>query len=227
MKSRSSLFALAVLALLPLAARGEETQAERPPGAVVLFDGKDTSAWTHEGGKPCAWPVVDGAMEVGKGNIVTQEAYQDFKLHVEFRVPQAPPEVKGQGRGNSGVYIQRRYEVQILDSFGIQPPAFNDCGALYRQRAPDSNVCKKPGEWQTYDITFRGARFDAAAKKIANARITVVHNGVTIHKDVEIQDKTGAGKPEGPEPGPILLQDHGSKVRFRNIWIVPERARNE
>jgi len=194
-----------------------------PPGAVVLFDGKDTSAWIHDGGKPCSWPVVEGTLVVGKGNLMTRENYRDFQLHVEFNVPPPPEGAKDQARGNSGVYIQRRYEVQILDSFGVEPPAFNGCGSLYRQRAPDRNMSKKPGEWQTYDITFRAARFDASGKKTENARITVVWNGVKVHDDVELKDKTGAGRPEGPEPGPILLQDHGAPVRFRNIWIVPRR----
>ena len=134
-----------------------------------------------------------------------------------------PPNVKGQGRGNSGVYIQRRYEVQILDSYGL-PRKNNECGSIYKTRAPDKNVCKKPGEWQSYDITFRAARFDGEgknAKKVKNARITVRHNGVMIHDDVDVPNKTGAGRPEGPEPGPILLQEHGNKVEFRNIWIEP------
>jgi hypothetical protein len=221
---RSFLSALVLLwGALP-AAFAEEPSGAPPKDAVVLFDGKDTSAWTHDGGKaPIDWPVADGAMTVGKGSIVTRETYQDFRLHIEFCVPETPAGVKGQGKGNSGVYIQRRYEVQILDSHGIDPPAKNDCGALYQQRAPDKNACRKAGEWQAYDITFRSARFDASGKKAENARITVIQNGLTIHDNVEITNKTGAGKPEGPDPGPILLQDHGNKVRFRNIWIVPAK----
>ena len=194
----------------------------KPPGdAVILFDGKDTSQWVHDGEKPCAWTVVDGCLQAGKGSIMTKDNYQDFQLHVEFNIPQPPENAKDQSRGNSGVYIQRRYEVQILDSFGVDPPAFNGCGSLYRQRAPDKNMSKKPGEWQTYDITFRAPRFDGSGKKSENARITVVWNGAKVHDNVEVTGKTGAGKPEGPEPGPILLQDHGSPVRFRNLWIVP------
>ncbi len=205
-----------------VAAQGTDS-AKPPRDAVVLFDGKDTSQWVHEGGKPCSWTVADGALVAGKGSIMTRESYQDFRLHVEFNVPQPPQGAKDQARGNSGVYIQRRYEVQILDSFGQDPPAFNGCGSLYRQRAPDRNMSRKPGEWQTYDITFRGARFDSSGKKTENARITLVWNGVKVHDDVELKDKTGAGRPEGPEPGPILLQDHGAPVRFRNIWIVPKK----
>jgi len=192
---------------------------------IVLFDGKDFSQWMHEDGKPVQWEIADGAMKVipKTGSIVTKQNFQDFKLHVEFKIPQMPPDVKGQGRGNSGVYLQRRYEVQILDSYSLEP-ANNGCGLLYKFKAPDKNVCKQPGEWQTFDITFHAARFEGKGenlKKVENARISVVHNGVLIHNNVEMLNKTGAGRPEGPEPGPILLQEHGNEVWFRNIWIVP------
>ena len=209
-------------AFLATAARGQDPAAP-PKDAVVLFDGKDTSHWVQDGGKPCAWTVAEGTLVVGKGSIVTKDNYQDFQMHVEFNIPQPPEGAKDQARGNSGVYIQRRYEIQVLDSFGVDPPAFNGCGSLYRQRPPDKNMSKKPGEWQTYDITFRGARFDASGKKTEPARLTLVWNGVKVHDDVEIKDKTGAGKAEGPEPGPILLQDHGAPVRYRNLWIVPKK----
>ena len=129
------------------------------------------------------------------------------------------PSAAGQGRGNSGVYVQRRYEVQVLDSFGLDGVE-NECGALYRQKAPDVNMCLPPLSWQTYDIWFTAARFDAEGNKIANARITLLHNGVPVQNDYEITGKTGAGKPEGPEPFPILLQNHGNPVQYRNIWLV-------
>ena len=221
---------LALLAvLLPLAGCNTPQgygPATPPSEKIVLFDGNDFSHWTHADGKPVRWKLVDGTMEVvpGTGSIITRQVFQDFKLHVEFNVPQSLPETKGQGRGNSGVYLQRRYEVQILDSYGLDAKS-NNCGALYGLKAPDKNVSKPPGEWQTYDITFRAARFEGEgqhAKKVQNARITVWHNGVLIHDDVELKNKTGAGEPEGPEPRPILLQDHGNKVRFRNIWIEPK-----
>jgi hypothetical protein len=143
---------------------------------------------------------------------------EDFRLHLEFRLP-FMPYATGQGRGNSGVYIQRRYEVQILDSFGLEGVA-NECGGLYRQQPPDVNMCLPPLTWQTYDIWFTAARFDGEGNKTANARITVLHNGVPIHNDYEVVAKTGAGRPEAPEPMPILLQDHGNPVRFQNVWIV-------
>lgn len=189
-----------------------------PEGAVVLFDGKDASPFVHDGGKPSSWEIVDGALEAGKGDLLTKETYQDFRLHVEFRIPEPPDKAKG----NSGLYLQRRYEVQILDSFG-EAPAANGCGSLYKQRAPDKNAGKKAGEWQSYDITFRAPRWDADGKKTENARITVVWNGVKVHDNVELTAKTGNGRPEGPAPGPVVLQSHGSKVRFRNIWIVPQK----
>src|SRR5436190_9666957 len=194
-------------------------QGKAPEGATLL----DASQLMHEDGKPCSWPVVDGALEVGKGNVLTKEKYQDFRLHVEFNIPEPPAGSKGQARSNSGVYIQRRYEVQILESMGDDPPKFDGCGSIYRQKAPDKNAAKKAGEWQTYDITFRAARFDAAGKKTEGARITLVWNGVKVHDDYEIKDKTGAGQFEGAEPGPILLQDHGAKVKFRNLWILPKK----
>jgi len=204
-----------------------------PNEAIVLFDGTDFSHWTHANGQPVKWQIVDGAMRdpalreakivPGSGSIVTKRQFRDFKLHVEFKTPQLPADVKGQARGNSGVYLQRRYEIQILDSFGL-PPKDNECGSLYTVKAPDKNVCKQPGEWQSYDITFHAARFEGQsknAKKVKNARITVWQNSVLIHDDVEIPNKTGAGQPERPEPGSILLQEHGSEVMFRNIRIVP------
>ena len=193
-------------------------QEKAPEGATIL----DASQLMHEDGKPCDWPIVDGALEVGKGSLITKEKYQDFQLHVEFNIPEPPEGAKDQARSNSGVYIQRRYAVQILESFGDDPPHFNGCGSIYRQKAPDKNAAKKAGEWQTYDITFQGARFEDG-KKVKGARITVIWNGVKVHDDYEITGKTGAGKPEGPEPAPILFQDHGAKVKFRNIWILPKK----
>jgi hypothetical protein len=191
-----------------------------PKGAVVLFDGKDTSAWTHEDGRPCEWKIVDGAMEVHKGGIVSKEKFGDCTLHVEFWLPNNPPEVKGQARSNSGVYLQHRYEVQVLDSYGLEKLQTGDCGGIYGIKIPDVNACTPPETWQSYDITFRAARFGGDGKKTENARLTVVHNGVTIHDNVEVPKITGGGREETAEPGPIHLQDHGNPIRFRNIWVV-------
>jgi hypothetical protein len=201
-------------------------EADKPKGAIMLFEGEDLSThWTAGGNKKIGWEFADGVATIRPktGSIWTKRDFTDFKMHIEFRIPQMPPNVRGQGRGNSGVYIQRRYELQILDSYG-QPPRKNEGGSIYKFKAPDKNACKKPGEWQSYDITFHAARFEGQgnnAKKVKDARITVRHNGDLIHNDVEIPNKTGAGRVEGPEPGPILLQEHGNKVEFRNIWIEP------
>ncbi len=196
----------------------------RPAGAVRLFDeGTGLDHWQRDGGGDIGWQIADGVMQVapGSGSIVTKQSYRDFILHLEFKTPDMP-QAQGQGRGNSEAYLQKRYEVQILDSYGLEPQK-NDCGAIYQFKAPDENVCKKPNEWQSYDILFHAAGFEDT-NKVADARITVYQNGVLIHDDVAIPNKTGAGRAESPAPGPILLQDHSNRVSFHNIWIVPLEA---
>ncbi|MCA9078898.1 MAG: DUF1080 domain-containing protein, partial [Planctomycetaceae bacterium] len=136
----------------------------------------------------------------------------------EFRIPYKPM-ARGQGRGNSGFYLQSRYEVQVLDSFGLEGIE-NECGALYRTRRPAFNMCLPPLQWQTYDIDFSPAKFDAQGNKTRNMRISVWHNGVLIHDRADIPNKTGAGKPEGPEPLITKLQDHGNPVVYRNLWMI-------
>jgi hypothetical protein len=183
-----------------------------PPGAIILFDGRSTEAF-----QPGAKMTPEGWLMAGA---TTRMPVGAFRLHLEFRTPLMPT-ARGQARGNSGVYIQRRYEVQILDSFGLEG-AFNECGALYRQTPPLVNACLPPLAWQTYDLWFTPPVFAADGKtKLANARITVLHNGVPIHVHREITAKTGGGQPEGPQPLPLLLQDHGNPVVFRNVWLVP------
>jgi hypothetical protein len=193
--------------------------AEPPEGAVVLLDGSSLEAWQQRDGGSPTWELVDEAMEIRRGDIVTKQKFDDFKLHLEFRTP-FMPEARGQARGNSGVYLQGRYEVQVLDSFGLEG-LDNECGGVYRQHAPKVNACLPPLEWQTYDITFHApeVRGDEVVRK---ARLTVVHNGITIHDNVELSGPTpgGVDTTEGP-PGGILLQDHGNPVRYRNIWILP------
>lgn len=194
-----------------------------PKGAVVLFDGKDFANWQKRDGGEVKWTLrPGGVMEgvKGHGDIVTKEKFDgSFKLHVEFRVPYEP-DLKGQGRGNSGVYVQGRYEVQVLDSYGLQSGK-NDCGAIYGVAAPTVNACKAPTVWQSYDITFTAPKFENG-KKTEPARMTVAHNGVVIHKDVAVPvDNTTAGLGGDPAtPGPILLQDHGHPVQYRNIWLT-------
>jgi hypothetical protein len=198
----------------------------KPPkgGQVLLGTSGDLSQWEHAGkpGSQVQWTFRDGVLEVkpGSGSIVTKDAFGDCRLHVEFSVDDNGKQ--GQANGNSGVYIQNRYEVQILNSCG-QEPADNICGGIYKVKAADYNMARPAGQWQTYDITFHTPRWDAGGKKLRNARITVYHNGTCIHKKVEIPNKTGGGQPEGPADGPLLLQDHGNRIRFRNIWIMPLR----
>ncbi|MFJ8887791.1 family 16 glycoside hydrolase [Streptomyces sp. NPDC102402] len=197
----------------------------RPHGdQVPLFDGTAASQeqWQHTDGRRLEWPLADGkSMEVCCGDIRTKDAYQDFRLSLEFRVPLLPDDVTGQDRGNSGIYLQDRYELQILDSYGDTTLDTNEAGAIYQKKAPDVNAATAPETWQTYDITFRAARFDDGGNKTADARVTVVWNGRKVHDDITVDGPTGAGVPEGPAAGAIRLQDHGNKVRFRNIRIEP------
>jgi len=144
--------------------------------------------------------------------------FQDYNLHLEFKLPYVPA-ARDQGRANSGVYLQSRYEAQILDSFAM-PPVSNGCGGLYRFRAPEVNACLPPLTWQTYDIRFTAPRWASDGKKIRNARVTIWLNGIKVHDDVELPNKTGAGKDEAPTLLPIRLQNHGNPIRFRNIWLV-------
>jgi hypothetical protein len=191
---------------------------------TVLFDGTDLTAWEARSGGAATWPVAGGSMESLGGDIRTKQKFGDFRLHVEWSEPTYPPEVTGQARGNSGVFLQERYELQVLESFGDTTPAADEAGGIYSKRAPDRNVATASGTWQTYDITFRAARFDSAGAKTANARVTVVWNGVTVHNDVEINGGTGDSLPEDATPQSIRLQDHGdagANPRFRNIWIEP------
>jgi hypothetical protein len=193
-----------------------------PTRRITLFNGTSLDAWESVDGGPAAWPVADGSMESLGGDIRTKERFGDFRLHAEWYQPDYPPEVTGQARGNSGVYIQERYEIQVLESFGVTTPATNDAGAIYTKKAPDINAATAPGTWQTYDIVFRAARFDSSGTKVADARVTVRWNGQLVHDDVAIDGKTGAGQPEDPAPGAIRLQDHrdpGANPRFRTIWI--------
>jgi hypothetical protein len=198
-----------------------------PAGAVVLFDGKNLDTWTSRNGQGEAkWKLVPGdAMQVnGTGDVITRQKFDGrFKLHVEFRVPYMP-NAKGQGRGNSGVYLQGRYEVQVLDSYGLTSQN-NDCGAIYGIAAPLVNACKAPTVWQSYDITFQSPKCEDG-KKVAPAVITVSQNGIKIHDHVKItSDNTTAGLGGDPcTPGPILLQDHGNPVQYRNVWLLPLRV---
>ena len=194
--------------------RKSPTLGQKPPeGAVVLFDGTDANHWKD--GKLSE----EGWLMPGTTSIPT---FRDHHLHVEFLLPYQPQD-RGQQRGNSGVYLQGRYEVQMLDSFGLEGKD-NECGGIYSVKAPDVNMCLPPLSWQTYDIDFKAARHDDDGKLVASPRITVKHNGVVIHNNIELpgeRNTTAAPLAAGSEPGPVYLQDHGNPVRYRNIWVVP------
>ena len=199
--------------------------AAPPPGAITLFNGTNLDAWERRNPEqrvtPVGWSVADGVAQVvpGTGDIMTKRKFTDFQLHVEFRTP-FMPEARGQDRGNSGVYLQGRYEVQVLDSYGLSGED-NECGGIYKISAPRVNMCAPPGQWQSYDITFRAPRFDAGGKKTDNAVVTVIHNGVMIHDGLMLPGVTGGAVDEDVKsPGGILLQDHGNLVQYRNIWLV-------
>jgi hypothetical protein len=194
--------------------RKSPTLGAKPPrGAVVLFDGSGVEAWN--GGKM----TEDHLLMAGTG---TKRSFGDFLLHVEFRLPFMPA-ARGQGRANSGVYLQDRYEVQILDSFGLKG-LDNECAGLYRQKAPDVNMCLPPLVWQTYDIAFRAARFDSAGNRTEKAVVTVRHNGVVVHDEVKLDGPTPGGKRESAEGGGISFQNHGNPVVFRNVWLLERHA---
>jgi hypothetical protein len=183
--------------------------AKPPAGAKVLFDGSNADAWA--GGQ-----LKEGGLLAA--GTKTKEKFGDYTLHCEFLLP-FKPLGRGQGRGNSGVYMQDRYEVQVLDSFGLTGEN-NECGGVYTKAKPSVNMCLPPLVWQTYDIDFQAAKFDAEGKKTKNAVMTVKHNGVVIHENLEIDGPTGGGQAESPEPGAIQLQGHGNPVFYRNIWVV-------
>ena len=190
--------------------RKSPTLGSKPPeGAVVLFEGKDADAWQK------GRMTDDGLLMQG---VTSKQRFGSHTLHIEFRLPYMPY-ARGQARGNSGIYLQGRYEVQMLDSFGLEGK-HNECGGIYTIAEPKVNMCYPPLTWQTYDIDYTAAEYDGN-KKTKNARVTVKHNGVTIHDNVELTHATTAAPlKEGPERGPVYLQDHGNPVRYRNIWVV-------
>ena len=187
---------------------GPTLGAKPPPGAVVLLNGKDAQEWA--GGH------LDDRGFLAAG-CTSQKKFQNFHAHFEFLLP-FKPLGRGQDRGNSGVYLQNRYEVQVLDSFGLKGEN-NECGGIYSKARPKVNMCFPPLVWQTYDIDFEAATFDASGKKSRNASVTIQHNGVTIHDQLALDGPTPSGQPEAPAPGPFQLQGHGNPVFYRNIWV--------
>jgi hypothetical protein len=202
------------LAELKKVDRASPTLGAKPPqGAVVLFDG--TSADGFSPGRM----TDDGLLAAGA---TSKRKFGDCQLHLEFLLP-FMPQAQGQARGNSGVYLQGRYEVQMLDSFGLTGED-NECGGIYGIKKPALNMCFPPLAWQTYDIDYTAARFENG-QKVKNAALTVRHNGQVIHRDVELPQATRAAPvAEGPDPGPLFLQDHGNPVRYRNIWLVEKAS---
>ena len=207
------------LGLPALADDAPSTLGAKPPGgAIVLFDGKDLAAWAKRDGSPAGWSVENGIVTIvpNQGDIRTKDAFGSYKLHLEFNTPYMP-DATGQARGNSGVYQQGRYELQVLDSYGLEPKD-NECGGIYKQVVPKVNACKPPLQWQTYDITFHAARC-SDGKSSEKARITVVQNGKLIIDDAAIEPTPGGLDDDPCKDGPILLQDHHNAVQYRNIWL--------
>lgn len=191
-----------------------------PPGAINLTPG-DMSAWMGDNGSPAAWQVEDGVMVAGGGNIFSREEFADCLLHVEFCEPDMP-QASGQAKGNSGVYLQARYEIQVLDCYGYSKLGTGDCGAIYGTHAPLFAACRPPLEWQSYDIVFRAPRYDENGGVRELVRMTVLMNGLPIHNNVEVPGATvAAAFQDHVASGPIMLQDHGCPVRYRNIWALP------
>lgn len=187
-------------------------EAAPPAGATVVFDGTSDERIEEKGHLTDMKTLVAG--------FTTKDQFNDHTLHVEFRLSWMP-EARGQGRSNSGVYVHDCYELQVLDSFGLEGE-HNECGGIYSIKKPDVNMCLPPMTWQTYDIDFTAPRY-ADGKKVANARTTIRHNGVVIHDDLELDKGTPGRKPEGPGPRPIHFQGHGNRVHYRNIWVVEKK----
>ncbi len=203
-----------------------ENPTDAPSDAIVLFDGTDlTNEWTNANGGEPEWIVEDGCVTVKKGTgiIKTKRVFEDFQLHIEWRTP-SEVEGKSQGRGNSGVFLQERYEIQVLDNYDNRTYRNGQAGSVYKQHAPLVNACKAPGEWQTYDIIYTAPRFNDNGTFFTPPTVTVIHNGVLVQNNVELRGPTRyIGIPEYSVeehgPGSLMLQDHGNPVSYRNIWI--------
>lgn len=215
--------ALVAICSTAVGAQSLFARSERmPKDAIILFNGKDLSAF-HKAGSDQAptWVIEKGYCQPKDGDIETKQLFTDCQLHVEFWEP-LMANATGQARGNSGVFFMGfTYEIQILDSYGLKP-INNDCGSIYSYTAPLVNACRPPETWQTYDIIFHAPKFDASGKKIANARATVLLNGILVQDNTEFPSPTPDHSMADPKgPGPIRLQDHGCPVRFRNVWVRP------
>ena len=200
-----------------------KSAADAPSDAIVLFDGKSGAAWQQKNGKDFNWKVDSGFMQVkpGTGDIQTKQSFGSCQLHIEWRAPHVV-KGEGQGRGNSGIFLMSRYELQILDNYNNRTYSNGQAASMYKQRMPMVNACRPPGEWQSYDIIFTAPQFNADSSVKSAAKITVIHNGVLVQNNIEIWGGTEyIGIPTYQVHGklPIILQDHGDLVSFRNIWI--------
>ncbi|MCO8122833.1 DUF1080 domain-containing protein [Stieleria sp. TO1_6] len=189
-----------------------------PSDAVVLFDGTDMSHWKNGDN----WPVADGVVSSGKGQVVSKDEFGDCQVHIEWSAPN-PPKGEGQGRGNSGLFLMGTYEIQILDSYKADTYHDGQAGAIYKQTPPMANAMRAPGQWNTYDILWTAPRFNDDGSLQSPAYITAIHNGVVIQNHFELLGDTPYNRPpqykQHSSKGPIALQDHGNPVRFRNIWV--------
>jgi Domain of Unknown Function (DUF1080) len=201
-----------------------KTAHDAPSDAIILFDGKNFSNWEGDKNQSIGWTIDNSAMVVkgGTGGIKTKRGFGDCQMHIEFRTP---AEVKGdgQGRGNSGIFLMGKYELQVLDNYSNKTYVNGQAGSMYKQLPPLVNACRPPGEWQTYDIVFTAPRFYDDGRLKSQARITVIHNGVLVQNNTTIWGSTEyIGSPvykKHSDKEPIFLQDHGNPTAFRNIWI--------
>lgn len=193
------------------------TLGQKPPksAVVLLGEGADEDAWIAQPGN-----IGNGEMRIGGNTYVSKLEFGDAKIHLEFMPPYMPSD-SGQARGNSGVYVHGRYEVQVLDSYA-DAPGVGTCGAIYSIAVPPAGACLPPGQWQTYDITYTAPKFDASGKKVADAVITVLQNGQTLYDNMVLPHVTPGGiSGEESATGPLMLQNHGDEVRYRNVWVLP------
>lgn len=201
-------------------------QGGPPSDAIILFDGTHTDAWMHrESGKPVEWKLDKAAKTLtvasGTKDIMTKQKFGSMQLHIEWRTPVGDPD-SGQDRGNSGIFLQQYYEVQVLDNYNNRTYSNGQASAIYKQSIPLVNACRPPGEWQTYDIIYQAPYFDQDGRKVRSAYVTVIHNGVLVQNHVEIKGTTEyIGLPKNIPHGdlPIILQDHDNAVSYRNIWV--------
>jgi hypothetical protein len=202
------------------------TSSTAPSDAYILFDGKNADAWQHGDGKPAQWKIEDGVITVvkGAGDIVSKQSFGDCQLHIEWRSPMESTDLKGQQKGNSGVFFQNRYEVQILNSYQNRTYSNGQAASIYKQNPPLANACRPMGEWNSYDIIFTAPRWRANGSRETAGYFTVIHNGVVVQNHTEIQGTTeyiGAPINKAHGEAPFKLQDHGNLVSYRNIWVRP------